>query len=202
MLDYRSLSTDELREVLASAAAKLNSRRKATVNGSSTQHPYRITMRRTANAEPRAFCFTLVEGTVVQLPLPLDQVIGKTGKVIGGEVLLNDGDVVQKIAASGLVSYLIAWQGSLDNREFDISQVFDGESEDERIGKVEAFVRGDRTFLIKELTDAIEFWTKSLAEYEEKGKTDEYWKRTAQYYRSRIPNLEAMLRWAQSTSCA
>lgn len=202
MLDYPSLSTDELRQVLAGAAAELNSRRNATVNGCSTQHLYRITMRRTANAEPQAFRFTLVEGTVVQLPLPLDQVIGKTGKVIGGEFLLNDGDVVQKIAASGLVSYLIAWQGTLDNRECDISQVFDGDSEKERIAKVEAFVSGDRALLIEELKDAIAFWTDSLAEYEEKGKTDEYWKRTAIYYRSRISNLQAMLRWAQRTSCA
>jgi hypothetical protein len=159
-------------------------------------------MRRTEKGEPQAFRFTLVDGTVVQLPLPLDQVIGKTGKVIGGEFLLDDGDVVQKIAASGLVSYLIAWQGSLDNRECDISQVFDGESEAERIAKVEAFVSGDRALLIRELIDAISFWTKSLAEYDEKGKTDEYWKRTAAYYRSRIPNLEAMVRWAESTSCA
>jgi hypothetical protein len=83
---------------------------------------------RTAEAEPQAFPFTLVEGTVVQLPSPLDQVLGATGKVVGGEFLLDDGDVVQKIAASGLVSYLIAWQGSLDNREFDVSQVFDGEA--------------------------------------------------------------------------
>jgi hypothetical protein len=178
MIDYTSLSTDELRQVLASAAAELNARRNATVNGRSTQHLDRITF-----------------------PLRLDQVIGKTGKVLGGEFLLNDGDVVQKIAASGLVSYLIAWQGSLDNRECDISQVLDGESEEETTAKVEAFVRGDRSLLIKELTEAIEFWTKSLAEYEEKGKTDEYWKRTAAYYRSRIPNLEAMLRWAEKTSC-
>jgi hypothetical protein len=201
MLDYSSLSTDELRNVLAGAAAELNARRNATVNGCSTQHLYRITMRRTAKAEPQAFRFTLLEGTVVQLPLPLDQVIGKTGKVIGGELLLNDGDVVQKIAASGLVSYLIAWQGTLDNRECDISQVFDGDSEEETIAKVEAFVRGDRTLLIKELIDAIEFWTKSLADYEEKGKTDEYWKRTAEYYRNRIPKLKAMLGWAETTSC-
>jgi hypothetical protein len=202
MIDYASLSTVELRQVLASAAAELNSRRKVTVNEGSTQHLYRITMRRTAKAEPQAFRFILIEGTVVQLPLPLDQVIGKTGQVIGGEFLLNDGDVVQKIAASGLVSYLIAWQGSLDNRECDISQVFDGETEEERIANVEAFVGGDRALLIHELTDAISFWTNNLAEYEEKGKTDEYWKRTAEYYRSRIPNLEAMLRWAEKTSCA
>jgi hypothetical protein len=157
-------------------------------------------MRRTAKAEPQAFCFTLMEGTVIQLPLRLDQVIGKTGKVISGDFLLNDGDVVQKIAASGLVSYLIAWQGGLDHRECDISHVFDGETEEERIAKIEAFVRGDRTLLVKELKDAISFWTDNLAEYEEKGKTDEYWKRTAAYYQNRIPDLEAMLRWAESTS--
>jgi hypothetical protein len=63
-------------------------------------------------------------------------------------------------------------------------------------------VSGDRALLIQELKDAIAFWTDNLAEYEEKGQTDEYWKRTAAYYRSRIPNLEAMLRWAETTSCA
>ena len=72
MLDYASLSTDELRQILASVVAELNSRRNATVNGRSTQHLYRITMRKTANAEPQAFRFTLVDGTVVQLPLRLE----------------------------------------------------------------------------------------------------------------------------------
>jgi hypothetical protein len=70
-----------------------------------------------ANAKGGAatFRFMLIEGSVVQLPLTLDQVIGKTGKVIGGEFRLDDGDVVQKVAASGLVLHFIAWQGSLDD---------------------------------------------------------------------------------------
>src|SRR5690242_14379497 len=136
MLNHASLSDDDLRQVLASAAAELNSRRNATVNGSSGQHLYRITMRRTPKAEPQAFRFTLIEGTVVRLPLPLDQVIGKTGQVIGGEFLLNDGDVVQKIAASGTISHLIPWRGNIDDRDFDVSKVFEGKTEEQRIANI------------------------------------------------------------------
>jgi hypothetical protein len=62
-------------------------------------------------------------------------------------------------------------------------------------------VSGERALLIRELTDAINFWSNSLAECEEKGKTDEYRKRTAAYYWRRIPTLEAMLRWAEKASC-
>lgn len=107
---------DELREILASAGAELLSRRTGDGNSASKQHLYRIAMRRTAKAEPQAFRFTQVDNVMVRLPLPLDRVIGTSGKVIGGEFQLDDGDVVQKVAASGLVSYLIAWQGVLEAR--------------------------------------------------------------------------------------
>jgi hypothetical protein len=99
------------------------------------------------------------------------------------------------------VSYLIASQGRLDNRECDISQVFHGDCDEEGIANVEAFVSGDRALFIRELTEAISFWSNRVAEYKKKGKTDEYWKRTAAYYRSRIPNLEATLCWPETTSC-
>lgn len=155
MLDYKSLSIDDLRQILADAAAELISRRDATGNGDSIQHRYRISTRRTSNREPRAFRFTMIEGIVVQLPLPLDEIIGKTGKVIGGEFLLNDGDVVQKVAASGHVSYLIPWQGASDDRDYDVSAVFQSNTEEETIKNIEAFVRGDRTLLIDELTGCI-----------------------------------------------
>jgi hypothetical protein len=55
MLDYKSLSTDELRQVLTSAGAELLSRRAGNVRSASKQHQYRITMRRTSKAEPEAF---------------------------------------------------------------------------------------------------------------------------------------------------
>jgi hypothetical protein len=80
MLDYQSMSNDELREILANAGAELLSRRNASNNGTSKQHLYRVTMRRTAKAEPQAFRFTLVEGAVVQIRLPLDRIIGKSGE--------------------------------------------------------------------------------------------------------------------------
>jgi hypothetical protein len=118
--------------------------------------------------------------------------------VIGGEFLLDDGDVVQKIFSSGLISHLIAWQGNLDTRDYDASRVLEGETEVETIAKVEAFVRGDRSLLIQELTETIAFWQGRLPEYEEKGRTDDYWKRVAAWDRKGINKLEAMLRWAQS----
>jgi hypothetical protein len=114
------MSNDELREALAAAAGELMSRRNATGGPSSTQHLYRIRMTRTPRAEPQAYRFTVIEDTVVQLPLPLDQLVGKTGRVIGGEFLLNDGDVVRKVAATGMVSYLIPWQGNIDDRDYDV----------------------------------------------------------------------------------
>jgi hypothetical protein len=131
--------------------------------------------------------------------LPLDQVIGKTGKVIGGEFLLDDGDVVQKIFSSGMDRYYIAWQSSLDHPDYDAYQVLQGETDAETIAKVEQFVRGDRTLLIEDLTYAISSMREGVAEYEEKGRTDEYWKRVAERDRHGIVTLEDMLRWAQST---
>jgi hypothetical protein len=199
MIDYKSMSNDELREALAAAAAELMSRRNATGEPSSTQHLYRIRMTRTPKAEPQAYRFTVIEDTVVQLPLPLDQLVGKTGRVIGGEFLLNDGDVVRKVAATGMISYLIPWQGNIDDRDYDVSQVFAGETEAERIAKVETFVRGDRSHLIQEIEDTIAFWKETLPEYEEQARADRYWKRTSDDCRSRINRLEAMLRWAQQT---
>ncbi len=199
MIDYKSMSNDELREALAAAAAELISRRNATGGPSSTQHFYRIRMTRTPKAEPQAYRFAMIEDTVVQLPLPLDQVVGKTGKVIGGEFLCNDGDVVQKVAATGMISYLIPWQGNIDDRDYDVSQVFAGETEGERIAKVETFVRGDRSHLIQDIEDTIAFWKETLPEYEEQARADRYWKRTSDDCRSRINRLEAMLRWAQQT---
>jgi hypothetical protein len=200
MLDYKSITTDDLRQILANAAAELISRRHATGNENATQHDYRISMRRTSNREPHVFRFTMLEGTVVKLPLPLNEVIGKTGKVIGGEFLLNDGDVVQKIAASGQVSYLIPWQGNIDDRDYDVSVVFEGNTEEETVARIEAFVRDDRTLLIQELTGCINFWQNTLPEYEENGRTDKYWKRAADDCRARIARLELMLRWARSTN--
>lgn len=123
MVDCKSMSNDELREILASAGAELLSRRTGDGNSTSKQHMYRITMRRTAKTEPQAFRFTQIDDVIVRLPLPLDRVIGTSGKVIGGEFPLNDGDVVQKVAASGLISYLIAWQGALDRPDYDVSRI-------------------------------------------------------------------------------
>jgi hypothetical protein len=107
-------------------------------------------MPRTSKAEPEAFRFTPVGGDVIRVPLLLDQVIGKTGKLIGGEFLLDDGDVIQKIYASGMILYLIAWQGNLDRQDYDVSKVLEGETEAETIAKIDRFVRGDRTLLIEE----------------------------------------------------
>lgn len=199
MLDYKSMSNEELRDILAGAGAELMSR--GTVNGgrSSNQHLYQITMRRTPKAEPRAFRFTLIEDAVIPLPLPLDQVIGKTGKVIGGEFWLNDGDVVQKIAASGMISYLIAWQGTLDDQNYDVWRVLEGETEAETIAKIEAFVRGDRRLLIEQLTESIAYLRKDLPEYDEKARVDEYWRRVVADDRKSIQRMEAMLNWAKFT---
>jgi hypothetical protein len=199
-IDYKSMSNDELREVLTSAAVELTSRHHAAPDGHSARHPYRITMRRTPKSEPQAFRFTLVEGCVVQLPLPLNEVIGQTGKVIGGEFWLDDGDVVRKVAASGQVRHFIAWRGNLDDLDYDVSRVLEGETELETANKVEVFVRGDRTLLIRELEETIAYCNARVAECEEEGKKDSYWKRVAQDYRTRIPNLKAMLLWAQLTN--
>lgn len=190
MLNYKSMSDDELRRLLASAGAEMLSRRSASVSYTSRQHMYRITMRRTSQREPQAFRFTLVEGAVVRLPLPLDQIVGKTGKVIGGEFLLDDGDVVQKIFSSGMDRYYIAWQGSLDHPDYDAYQVLQGETESETIAKVEQFVCGDRTLVIEDLSHTISSMREGVAEYEEKGRTDAYWKRVAERDRHGIGTLE------------
>jgi hypothetical protein len=199
-IDYKSMSNDELREVLTSAAAELRSRHDAARDDHSARHLYRITMRRTPTSEPQAFRFTLIEDCVVQFPLPLNQVIGQTGKVIGGEFWLDNGDVVRKVAASGQVRHFIARQGNLDDLHYDVSRVLEGETDFETAKKVEAFVRGDRTLLIRELEETIAHSNERAAECEEEGKEDSYWKRVAQDYRTRIPNLKAMLLWAQLTN--
>jgi hypothetical protein len=200
MLDYKSMSNEELRHILANAGAELLSRRAATLSSASKQHSYRIAMPRTSKAEPEAFRFTPVAGDVIRIPLLLDQVIGKTGKLIGGEFSLDDGDVIQKIYASGMILYLIAWQGNLDRQDYDVSKVLEGETEAETTAKIERFVRGDRTLLIQELTTAIASWREQIAEYEEMGKTDGYWKELAERDRHRMGTLEGMLDWARSTS--
>jgi hypothetical protein len=196
MLDYKSMSNEELRQILANAGAELLSRRAATIPSASKQHSYRIAMPRTSKAEPEAFRFTRVGGDVIRIPLLLDQLIGKTGKLIGGEFLLDDGDVIQKIYASGMILYLIAWQGNLDRQDYDVAKVLEGETEAETIAKIERFVRGDRTLLIHELTKAVASWREQVAEYEEMGKTDEYWKELAERDRHRMGTLEGMLDWA------
>jgi hypothetical protein len=200
MLDYKSMSNEELRHVLADAGAELLSRTAEIVPVASKQHSYRIAMPRTSKAEPEAFRFTPVGGDVIRIPLLLDQVIGKTGKLIGGEYLLDDGDVIQKIYASGMVLYLIAWQGNLDRQDYDVGKVLEGETEAETIAKIGRFVRGDRTLLIQELKKAIASWREQVAEYQEMGKTDDYWRELAERNRQRRGILEGMLEWARSTS--
>jgi hypothetical protein len=101
-------------------------------------------------------------------------VIGRSGKVVGGDFSLDDGDVVQKIAASGMISYLIAWQGYLDNQDYDVGKVLEGATETETTTKVEAFLRGDRSLLIEELTEMIAFWRERLPESEDRAKTNGY----------------------------
>jgi hypothetical protein len=91
MLDYKWMSNEELRHLLAGARAReaeLLSRRAETVPVVSKQHSYRIAMPRTSKAEPEAFRFTSLGGDVIRIAMLLDQVIGKTGKLIGGELLL------------------------------------------------------------------------------------------------------------------
>jgi hypothetical protein len=126
--------------------------------------------------------------------------VGKTGKPIGGDYLLEDGDVVQKIYASGMAMYLIAWQGNLDRQDYDVDKVLEGETEAETIAKIERFVRGDRTLLIQELTKVTAFWRKQVAEYEEMGKTDDYWRELGVRNRQRMDILEGMHEWARLTS--
>jgi hypothetical protein len=164
------MSNDELRQILASAGTELLSRESLTQGSTSKEHLYRITMRRTSAREPEAFRFTLVEGAVIRIPLPLDQIIGKTGKVIGGEFLLEDGDVVQKIYSSGMERYYIAWQGGRDHPDYDAYQVLQGDTEAETISKVERFVGGDRTLLVEDLTNTIALWSDQIVQYEERAK--------------------------------
>ena len=194
------MSNEELRHILADAGAELLSRRAEAAPVASKQHSYRIAMPRTSKAEPEAFRFTSLGGDVIRIPLLLDQVVGKTGKLIGGEYLLEDGDVVQKTYASGMVLYLIAWQGNLDRQDYDVDKALEGETEAETIAKIERFVRGDRTLLIQELTKATAFWRDQVAEYEEMGKTDDYWRELAGRNRQRMDILEGMLEWARLNS--
>lgn len=200
MLDYKSLSTDELRQVLASAGAELLSRRHVDMDHASKQNLYRITMPRTPKAEPKAFRYTHFEGDVIRIPLLLDQVFGETGRLIGGKFLLDDGDVVQRVYASGMTLYVVAWQGNLDRQDYEVSKVLQGQTEAETTAKIERFVLGDRTLLIEELTKAIALRREQVAEYDEMGKTDHYWKQLAERDHERLSILEAMLEWAQSTS--
>ena len=200
MFDYKSMSNEELRHILADAGAELLSRRAAIFPSASEQNSYRIAMPRTSKAEPEAYRFTRVGGDVIRIPLLLDGVVGKTGRLFGGEYLLDDGDVIQKIYASGMVSYLIAWQGNLERQDYDVANVLEGESGAETIAKIERFVLGDRTLLIEELTKAIASWREQVAEYEEMGKTDLYWKELAERDRQRMGRLEGMLDWARTTS--
>ena len=193
MLDYKSMSDEELRHILADAGAELLSRRSGSVPSALKQNSYRIAMPRTSKAEPEAFRFTLVGGDVIRIPLLLDRVLGKTGRLIGGEYLLENGDVVQKIYATGMILYLIAWEGNLDRQDYDVDKVLEGETEAETIAKIERFVRGDRTLLIQELKKAIASWREQVAEYEEMGKTDDYWRELAGCNRRRMASSKAGL---------
>ena len=82
-----------------------------------------------------------------------------------------------------------------------MSRVLEGDTEAEKITRIEAFVRGDRALLIQELAETIAFWREQLPDYDEHGQTDPYWKRVAERHRNEIQRLEAMLRWAHSDSC-
>ena len=90
--------------------------------------------------------------------------------------------------------------GNLDRQDYDVASVLEGETEAETIAKIERFVSGDRTLLIQQLTTAIASWREQVAEYEEMGKTDQYWKELAERDRQRMGTLEGMLFWARSTS--
>ena len=61
-------------------------------------------------------------------------------------------------------------------------------------------MQGDRTLLIQELTKAIASWREQVAEYEEMGKTDDYWRELAARNRQRMGTLEGMLEWATSNA--
>jgi hypothetical protein len=54
---------------------------------------------------------TLVEGIVGQLRLPLDQVFGETGKVVGGEFLLKDVLVWREVPDRKRPYEIVAWNG-------------------------------------------------------------------------------------------
>ncbi len=199
MWDYKSLSDDELYRLLETATAELRSRRDAAPPPS-TQREYTIVMRRTKRGEPRATRFTNVNGLVVQFPLAVDKTVGESGNVLRRDIALEHGDVVWKVAANGTDDFLIAWPGTFDDHDPDYSPAFDGRTEAETIANIEAFVRGDRKLLMKELMDSIAFWQTTLLEYEEEAKTSQAWKKTAESCKSRIESLKAMLRWAGDTS--
>ena len=141
-----------------------------------------------------------MNGLVVQFPLTFDKTVGKSGKVLRRDIVLEHGDVVRKVAANGTDDFLIAWPGTFDDHDPDYSSAFDGQTEAETIANIEAFVRGDRTLLLKELMDSIAFWQATLLEYEEQAKTSQAWKKTAEGCKSRIESFKAMLRWAQETN--
>jgi hypothetical protein len=199
MLDYKSLSDDELYTLLETATAELRSRRDAALPPS-IQREYTIVMRRTKRGEPRATRFTNVNGLVVQFPLAFDKTVGKSGNVLRRDIVLKHGDVVWKVAANGADDFVIAWPGTFDDHDPDYSSAFDGRTQAETIANIEAFVRGDRTLLLTELMDSIAFWQSTLLEYEEEAKTSQAWKKTADDCKSRIESFKAMLRWAQETN--
>jgi hypothetical protein len=199
MLDYKSLSNDELYKIIETVTTELRSRRDVALPPSS-QGVCTIIMRRTKRGEPHAMRFTNVDGVVVEFPLTLDQIVGKSGNVLRGDFLLEHGDVVWKTAANGISEFIVAWPGTFEDGDPDLSPVFRGRTEAEITAKIEVFVRGNRTLIVNELMDDIEFWEDTLLEYHEQGKTSDYWRNAAKETRSRIASLNAMLRWAKETS--
>jgi hypothetical protein len=161
MLDYKSLSNDELYEIVETVTTELRSCRDVALPPSS-QCVCTIIMRRTKRGEPHAMRFTNVDGVVVEFPLTLDQIVGKSGNVLRGDFLLEHGDVVWKTAASGISEFIVAWPGTFEDGDPDLSPVFRGRTEAEIASKIEVFVRGNRTLIVNELMDDIEFYTRGL----------------------------------------
>jgi hypothetical protein len=151
MLDYKSLSNDQLYEVLKAATAELRSRADVS-SPPQAQNVCTIIMRRTKRGEPRAVRFTNVNGIVVQFPLTFDQIVGKSGNVLRGDFPLEQGDVVWKIAANGISEFVIAWPGIFEDHDPDFGPVFRGRSDAETVEKIEAFVRGDRSLIVNRLS--------------------------------------------------